>query len=159
MMRTALLLATLLAAAPAGAQVTVASTADASRATSAERADNTAALRRALDRIVASSSGTARVDATLESVVVESRGELLVVSARVRCIVSDDTGRILSMLSGSAKVEQRTRDHARNVRAARADAVIAAVDSLGPKLRTTVATRPTKVVAMSPGVGRLSGGR
>ena len=130
-------------AAPAAAEVRIASTSDASRCTPVERAQNLAALRRALDKIVASSSGNAHVDATLESVTVTPNHDALVVSARVRLAISDDTGRILSVLAGGATVEQHARGaHAHGIRALRHAAVTAAVDSHAANLRGGGAGRP-----------------
>ncbi len=141
---TAILLAVLAAAAPAAAEVRVASATDASPRTAIERAQNTTTLRRTLDRLIASqrSSTNAHVDATIISLTVEPIDDLVVVTAHVRLAISDEDGRLLSVLTGGAKVERTARHvRARHLRAMREDAVAAAVEGMFDKLKKSVARR------------------
>ncbi|HMJ14706.1 MAG TPA: hypothetical protein VK524_25015 [Polyangiaceae bacterium] len=154
MKRAAILIAVLAAGSPAAADVVVASTSDASSCTVSERAQHTATLRRALDRLIEShlSTGNAHVDAQIERLTVESSGDRVVVSARVRLAISDDAGRILSVVTGNAKVEQSARTFRARPRAMREDAVTSAVEAMFDNLKTAIApTRRNNRVAASGG--------
>jgi hypothetical protein len=156
-MNSAAILVTVLAATtPAMGEVIVASTSDTSRGTPSERAQNTATLRRTIDDTIGSrlSSANAHVDATIVSLVVRSRRNAIVVSARVRLAISDNHGRILSIVVGGAKVERSARTYraARDLRGLRDDAISAAVDGSFDKVRVAVdATAPRTPVRVAIG--------
>lgn len=137
--RTAIFLAMLAAASPAMAQIVVASATDSSRSTSIERARNAATLRRTLDRLIGSQTCNAHVDATIVSLTVEPAGALVVVSAQVRLAISDPNGRILSVLTGGAKVETDARGfRPRQLPRMRDDAMFAAVEGMASKVKRVV---------------------
>jgi hypothetical protein len=155
MKSSAIMIAVLAAAAPAAADVVVKSATDTSRCTPTESAQNTATLRDSLDDVIASqlSTGNAHIDASIVSLTVEKTRVRVVVSAQVRIAISDDNGRILSVLAGGAKVEQSAGTiRARDVRVMREDAVRAAVDGMTDKMKVSVAT-----TAWPRRVGKLVG--
>lgn len=132
------MLAALAAVSPATADVRVASATDASMRTAIERSQNTATLRRTLDRLIATqpTTETVRVDATLVSLTTETNGDLVVVSAQVRLALSDSDGRIVSVLTGGAKVEQTIRSNrSTKLRRMRDDAVAAACEGMFDKVK------------------------
>lgn len=141
MKRMAIWFAVLAAASPAMADVRIASATDATHGSVIERAQNTATLRRTLDRLTSRlSTKTTHVDATIVSLTVEPQDDLVVVSARVRLAISDDNGRILSVITGGAKVEQDARIfRTRHLKTMRADAVSGAVEGMFDKVK--LATR------------------
>jgi hypothetical protein len=146
MTRTGILLAVLAVASPAAADVVVSSATDASPCTAMERSQNTATLRRTLDTLIASQlpSANAHVDATIVSLTVEPTDDLVVVSAQIRLAISDDSGRILSVLTGGAKVEQSARSYrAQKLGRMRDDAVSAAVEGMFGKVKIAIAAATT----------------
>lgn len=143
MKATALLVAVLAAAPmPAFADVVIASATDTSASSPSDRGQNRATLRRTLARIASKlPAANAQVDATIVKLTVEQTRGVVVVSTRVRIAISDADGRILSVVTGNAKVEQPRPTRARHLAAIRADAVSVAVESMFDKVKT--ATAPT----------------
>jgi hypothetical protein len=140
----AIVIAVLAAASPATAGVVVESATDASRCTSDERAQNTTTLRRTLDRLSTQLSTTnAGIDATIVSLSVEPAGALVVVSAQVRLAISDENGRLLTVLTGGAKVEMSAREYrARKLPRMRQDAVVGAVEGMFGKVKASLRQLP-----------------
>jgi hypothetical protein len=159
MKSSAIMIAVLAAATPAAADVVVKSTTDTSRCSPTERAQNKATLRRALDRLALQlSSASAHVDATIVGLTVEQRKNVVVVSAEVRLAISDENGKIISLLAGGAKVETPRGSRAPKLGRLRDDAVAAAVEGMFDKVKIAITqtdsppavstlTRPNKVVA------------
>ncbi len=149
MKRAAIIAVMLVTATFASADVRVASTSDASRCTHSERAHNTKTLRRTIDQTISSklSTANARIDATLESLAFESRRTAVIVSASVRLAISDEDGRILSVIVGRAKVEQSAGSYraARDLRSLRDEAIEAAVATSFDKVKVTVASTASRV--------------
>lgn len=143
MRSTAILIAVLAAASPALADVVVESATDTSKSTAIERAQNTATLRRTLDRLSAQLSTTnAHVDATIVSLSVEPSRSEIVVSAEVRIAISDEDGRIISVLTGAAKVEAGRAYRGGQLERMRADAVTAAAESMFGKAKFALRQLP-----------------
>jgi hypothetical protein len=140
----AIVIAVLAAASPATAGVVVESATDASRCTSDERAQNTTTLRRTLDRLTAQLSTTnAKVDATIVSLSVEPAGSLVVVTAQVRLAISDENNRLLTVVTGGAKVEMSAREYrARKLPRMRQDAVAGAVEGMFGKVKASLRQLP-----------------
>ena len=124
-----------LVASPAAADVVVVSVYDASTSAASDRAQNTAMLRRALARPSPRIASDVSVDATLVSLTVDATTPTVRVAARVRLAISDDTGRLLSVITGNAKLESERTDRPHALRRLRDDAVTAAVDCTIAKLR------------------------
>ena len=156
MERKGILLAILACASTAAAdsRVVIESATDDTRAPSAERKRNSTTLRHTLDQLITTHSlkANAHIDASVVSLTVERSDNLVIVSAQVRIAISDDTGRIHSVLSGGAKVEAPARMYrARGRIGLRNDALSAAVTGMFDKVKTVIAPMPkTKVrVAMA----------
>src|SRR5688572_14728869 len=113
-MRSLIVLALISGVASADVTVTVRSTTDNSHVTQgAERTKLEGLMRRTIQRIVARApiklDGNRNVDASIESLTTDFIGNTVVVTSAIRVIVTDDAGRITSVLGSSAKVESATR--------------------------------------------------
>jgi hypothetical protein len=120
------------AIASADVTVTVRSTIDRSRSTSAAESKQLEALmRRTIDQIVARAPvvlpGNRNVDACLERLTTDRVGNMLVVTARIRVVITDDDDRITSVLGMSAKVEASARKY--RLPRLREEAVASALES------------------------------
>lgn len=146
MRSTVLLIAVLAATAPAGAEVVVETATDASRCTPQERAQNAATLRRTLDRLIATHAlaANAQIDASIVTLTVEPSAKLVVASARVRLAITDESGRMVSVVTGDAKIEVPRGTRPPQLARMRDDAVTAAVEALFGKVKIALApTTPT----------------
>jgi hypothetical protein len=157
MRRTAIFIAVLATAsiAVAESKVLIESATDATKGSRRQRAQNTITLRRTLDDLLASHTvnANAHVDATVVSLTVQPKGKLMIVSAQVRLAISDDNGRILSVLVGGAKVEAPRADRGR-LGHLRDEAVSAAAEGMFDKLKTSLSqarsqTRAEKRIALA----------
>ncbi len=113
-MRSLLVLVLLSGIASADATVTVRSATDNSRTTTTTESKQLEGLiRRTIERIVARAPitlpGNRQVDASLESLSTDRIGNTVVVASTISVIVTDDAGRVTSVLETSAKVETLAR--------------------------------------------------
>ena len=113
-MRPLLVLVLLSGIASADATVTVRSATDNSRTTTTTESKQLEGLiRRTIERIVARAPitlpGNRQVDASLESLSTDRVGNIVVVASTISVIVTDDAGRVTSVLETSAKVETLAR--------------------------------------------------
>jgi hypothetical protein len=155
---TAIVFAVVATASATYADVTVESATDASPCAPTERLRNSTTLRHTLENLIDAqvSNANAHVDASIVSLTVESTDELVTVSAQVRLAISDDSGKILSVLTGGAKVEMPARDYrARGLGSMRDDAVSAAVEGMFGKVKT--ALEPTAAGTRWYQLGKLVG--
>ncbi|HEY4179523.1 MAG TPA: hypothetical protein VGM90_21935 [Kofleriaceae bacterium] len=87
-------------------------------------------MRQTIERLVAESpirlDGNRNVDASLVSLTTDVLDKTIVVSATLKVVVSDDDGKITSMLGGTAKVEAPRRAQ---VASLREDAIEGAIES------------------------------
>jgi hypothetical protein len=130
-MRALIVLAMMFGVASADVTVTVRSTTDHSQSTTGlERKKLEGLMRLTIERIVARGpiklDGNRKVDASIESLTAAFIGSMVVVTAEIRVVVTDDAGRITSVLGTSAKVESTSRGS--RLSRLREDAVVGALE-------------------------------
>jgi hypothetical protein len=130
-MRSVIALVLMAGVAFADAKVTVRSTTDNSHSTTGTESSRLQGLmRRTIERIVARAPiklpGNRHVDASIESLTTEVVGKNIVVTSAIRVVVTDDAGKITSVIGSSARVESLAR--ASRVPSMREEAVVGALE-------------------------------
>lgn len=134
---TAITVAILACTGTALADPVIASATDATQCSARERAHNAATLRRTLGNVISTrvANASGQVDATIVSLTVEPNATVVTASAQVRLAISDDNGRIVSVVTGNARVETDARNYRpHHASSLRDDAVSAAVSATSTKL-------------------------
>jgi hypothetical protein len=153
MLRLLLAVALLGRVAGAGVTVTVRSTADNSHATTRTESKKLEDLmRRTIEKLLARAPiklpSNRTVDASLVSLTTAYSGNDVTVSSVIRVVVSDDSGRITSVLGTSAKVVAANKA---NLPELREEAVIGALEGGYAKVRDRLHGKPAAVVAAPAG--------
>lgn len=99
-------------------------------------------MRQTIERLVAETpiklDANRNVDASLISLTTDISDKTIVVNATLKVVVSDDDGRITSVLGGSAKVEASKRSQ---VTLLREDAIESAIESGYVKVKQQLASK------------------
>jgi hypothetical protein len=144
-MRSLIVLALLAGVAAADVTVTVRSTTDNSHSTTGTESKKLEDLmRRTIEGIAGRAPlklpGNRHVDASLELLTTDFIGSTLVVSSVIRVIVTDDAGRITSVLGTSARVESAARKS--RIAQLREEAVVGALEGGYLKVKDRVHGKP-----------------
>jgi hypothetical protein len=103
----------------------------------AERDIDAAVLRRVLATWAAANDASGRIDVSIASLTTQTIGRDVCIDARVQLAVSDDHGRLHTVMAGAARVEVAVHQFRPNqLPSLRQDAMVAATRGVLGKLRT-----------------------
>jgi hypothetical protein len=143
MMRALLVVALMAGVAGADPHITIRTAKDNSHTvTEPESKKLEGVMRQTIERLVAEApiklDANRNVDASLISLTTDISDKTIVVNATLKVVVSDDDGRITSVLGGSAKVEASKRSQ---VALLREDAIQSAIESGYVKVKQQLASK------------------